>query len=385
MGEPRARRVQPDQARRFGRGEGAGGQPGYRRGGQFRAVGGRGEQQRGPRCRGQGGVLGGHDGGQLTGQRERLGGPAAPGVRVGGDHLRQLDQRQRVPGRLGEHLLAGPAARRARLRVKEPPGVRQAQRRQQQLREVPLEARRRHVPARAEQQHELLRFQAAGGEGERVERGTVQPLRVVSDHQQRAVVRQPGQQGEHGDPGQQRVGRHGILGDRESAAQRLGLPGRQAGHAVQHRAQQLVQPGERQVLLRLPAGRRQHPHPRRPGLPRRLGQQDGLAQARIAQEQQHPAFRMRRGHQFPQPGQFLPPPDQARVLAGHRADATLIPANIGKAIAPRESRCSQRAVKLRIPDGRPARHKVTVWMMLTAHGGMRVRDAVRHGRPGEHR
>ena len=127
-----------------------------------------------------------------------------------------------------------------------------------------------------------------------------------------------GKQGEHGDPGQQRVGRHGILGERESAAQRLGLPGRQASHAVQYRPQQLVQPGERQVLLRLPAGRRQYPHPRRPGLPRGLGQQGGLAHARIAQEQQHPAFLIRRGQQFPQPGQFLLPADQARPRRSSR-------------------------------------------------------------------
>jgi hypothetical protein len=156
MGEARARRVQPDQARCFRRGEGAGRKPGYRRGSQVRAVGGGGEQQRGSRRPGQGGVPGGHDRGQLPGQRERLGGPAASRVRVRGDHLRQLDQRQRVAGRLGEHLFAGPATRRVRLRVKEPAGVRQAQRRQQQLREVPLETSRRHVPARADQQHELF-------------------------------------------------------------------------------------------------------------------------------------------------------------------------------------------------------------------------------------
>jgi hypothetical protein len=57
---------------------------------------------------------------------------------------------------LGEHLFAGPAARRVRLRVKEPAGVRQAQRGQQQLREVPLETGGRHVPARADQQHEFV-------------------------------------------------------------------------------------------------------------------------------------------------------------------------------------------------------------------------------------
>ena len=63
MGELRAWHVQPDQARRFRRGERAGGKPGYCRGGQVRAFGGRGEQQGGSRCRRQGSVLGGHDGG----------------------------------------------------------------------------------------------------------------------------------------------------------------------------------------------------------------------------------------------------------------------------------------------------------------------------------
>ncbi|MGH1551712.1 hypothetical protein ACRAWF_04555 [Streptomyces sp. L7] len=44
MGELRARCVEPDQARRFGRGERVGGDPRYRRR-QVRAVRSRGEQQ----------------------------------------------------------------------------------------------------------------------------------------------------------------------------------------------------------------------------------------------------------------------------------------------------------------------------------------------------
>jgi hypothetical protein len=147
--------------------------------------------------------------------------------------------------------------------------------------------------------------------------------------------------------------------DRESTTQGLGLHGGQAIHAVQHRPQQLVQPGERQVLLRLPAGRRQDPHPRRPGPPRRLGQQDGLAHARIAQEQQHPAFRIRRGHQIPQPGQFLLPADQARVLVGHPGERQPSPANIGTISGDTGYRCrgmscdeefQRGAVNMRIPQ-----------------------------------
>ncbi|HLQ57697.1 MAG TPA: hypothetical protein VK162_25925, partial [Streptosporangiaceae bacterium] len=115
-----------------------------------------------------------------------------------------------------------------RLSVKETAGVRQAQRWQQQLGEVPLETRRRHVPARGGQQHELLCFQAAGGEGERVERGGVQPLRVVSGHQQRPVVRQPGKQGEHGDPVSSASGGTGssesAKAPRSASAWRAGRP-----------------------------------------------------------------------------------------------------------------------------------------------------------------
>ena len=76
------------------------------------------------------------------------------------------------------------------LGVEDPPGIRQAQRRQQQrLGKVPLEARRRSGPPRGEQQDQLLRLQPPGGEGERVQGGMVEPLRVVGDYQQRAVLR----------------------------------------------------------------------------------------------------------------------------------------------------------------------------------------------------
>jgi hypothetical protein len=189
MGEPRTRPVHADQARRLRRGQSAGGEPGHRRGDQVRAVGDRGEQQGGPGRPGQGGEPGGHDGGQLAGQREGLISPHTPRGRIGRDDLRQLDQGQRVPGCLGEHLLTGPAAWRSRLGVEEPPGFRRAQRRQpQRPGKVPVQIRGRLVPAGGQEQDEPFRFQPPGGEGERIERGGIQPLRVVGDDQQRALL-----------------------------------------------------------------------------------------------------------------------------------------------------------------------------------------------------
>ena len=204
--------VHPDQARGLGRGERGGGQPGHGRRRHVRAVGDGGQQQRLPCRRGEGAIQGGDDGGEPVGGRQRLGGPAPPGGRVGRDDPGQLDQRHRVAGRLGEHLRPGPAARRVRLGIQQPPGVLDAQRLQPQFREIPLEPRGRDVPARAQQQHERFGFQAPGGEGERVERTAVQPLGVVGDQQQRAVLRQVGEQGEHGEPGQQGIGRHRLRG-----------------------------------------------------------------------------------------------------------------------------------------------------------------------------
>ena len=317
VAEPYSRAVHPDQARVLGRGERLGGQPGHARGHVW-AVSDGGEQQRLPRRLGQGAVLGGDDRGQPLGGRQRLAGPPPPGRRVSRDHLRQLDERHRVAGRLLEHLLPGPPVRRVRLGIQQPRRVQGAQRFQPQLRVAALEPRGRRCAPCGQQQRQPFGFQPPGGKRQRVQRGGVDPLGVVDQHQQRAVLRQQRQQGQHGEPGQQRIGGHRIGGQRERTEQRFRLPVRQGRHPVQHRPQQLVQAGERQVLLGLPAGRGQHPQPRRPGLPFRIGEQDGLAHPRLAQQHQHLAVRRRRIHKPPQPGQLTVPADEL-AAAGQTA------------------------------------------------------------------
>ena len=157
-------------------------------------------------CLGQGGEPGGEDGAQPVSQGQRLGGPAAAGGGIVGDHRGQLDQRHGITGRLGEHLRPGPPAGRAGLPVQQAAGVCRGQRLQVQLREAPVKAGRRGLPPGAHQQHDPLGVQAAAGEGQRVQRAAVEPVGVVGDHQDRGPFGQIRQQGQDGDPGQQRVG-----------------------------------------------------------------------------------------------------------------------------------------------------------------------------------
>ncbi len=260
-----------DQAQLLGRREGPRIWPGAVAGGcaQVRAVGHGGQQQRGLRLLGQGGEPGGEDGAQPVSQGQRLGGPPPAGGGIVGDHLGQLDQRHGITGRLGEHLRPGPPAGRARLPVQQAAGVCRGQRLQMQLREAAVKAGGRGLPPGAHQQHDPLGVQAAAGEGQRVQRAAVQPVGVVGDHQDRGPFGQIRQQGQDGDPGQQRVGSNGVRSKAERPQQGLGLPAGKAGSAGQHRPQELMQPGERESGLRFPAGDRQHPHARRPGPVRR--------------------------------------------------------------------------------------------------------------------
>ena len=171
-----------------------------------------------------------------------------------------------------------------------------------QLRESPVKAGRRGLPPGAQKQHDPLGVQAAAGEGQRVKRAAVQPVGVVGDHQDRGTFRKVREQGEYGDPGQERSGSNGVRGEAESPQQGLGLPGGKAGGAGQHRPQQLMQPGERKFRLRFPAGDRQYPHARRACPFGGVRQEHGLAHACLTDDEQDLAGLRDRIYKAAQPG-----------------------------------------------------------------------------------
>ncbi len=128
---------------------------------------------------------------------------------------------------------------------------------------------------------------------------------VVHQAQQGFLKGEFGQQSERREAGEQppadrtrgRTGRRtgdlggvltGDLGESERTLQGPALRPRQAGQPVESGGEQQAQPGERELRLVLDAGRPDHPEVR-PGGRRRVLQQRGLADARLAPQHQRPA------------------------------------------------------------------------------------------------
>jgi hypothetical protein len=78
----------------------------------------------------------------------------------------------------------------------------------------------------------------------------VQPLRIVDQAHQRAVLGHLRQQAEHGQADQETIRRRPRL-KTERRPERITLRTRQPPEAIQHRPHHLVQAGERQLHLRL--------------------------------------------------------------------------------------------------------------------------------------
>ncbi len=230
---------------------------------------------------GQVGALDGGGGRQGAGQRLLAG--ELPAV----ESRRQLEQGQRV----ASGAFHQPVQRTLGDGGGEPlgqqgSGVGRSQRSQSQLRQAGCHQHGGLVVPGGEQQHHGLRVQPAGGEDQRVHRGSVQPLGVVDQAEQGAVLGDLGEQPENAE-GHPEALVDRFAGEREGRPQCRRLRLGQALDLAEGRSQDLVQRCVRELVLRLDADAAQHSEVR--GALGGVRQERGLAQAGPAAHHEHAA------------------------------------------------------------------------------------------------
>ena len=212
--------------------------------------------------------------------------------------LHQLQQRQRVAARLGDDLIAHPRVQgRGQHRVQKRARIALAQTLDHDLRHSRQIVARR---ARREHQADRFRLHAARDEREHLRRRAIEPLLVIHQADQRLLLGHVGEQGQ-GREGDEEPIRRRPGADAERGLQRIALRHREALEAIQHRREQLMQPGEGELHLRLDAGGTHHAAARR--LLDHVFQQRRLAHARLAAHDQRPA--LARANRFDQPVEHL--------------------------------------------------------------------------------
>ena len=171
--------------------------------------------------------------------------------------------------------------------------------------------------ARGDHDADRLGPESPRGERDRTQRRRVDPVRVVDDAQHAAQVGGGAEQRDRRDADRELV-RRLAGGQRERPLERLGLHGGQHVAMLEHRPQQRIERGERQIALgldatgrsrrqpvRLPDEQRRLPHTGRPGDHQRLAPagRDGL-------------------HERPKPLPLRRPPDERLHPHGHATTLT---------------------------------------------------------------
>ena len=156
-----------------------------------------------------------------------------------------------------------------------------------------------------------LRGQATGNEPKDLRRGLIQPLRVVDQADQWVLLGHLGQQAEGGQPDQEPVRRRPGA-EAERRLQRVALWSREPFQAIEHRRQQLVEPGVDQLHLRFDPGRMRYPAARR--LLAQVVQQGRLAHARLAAY--HEGVALASTYRVQEPVQHVAFPAPAQQLRG---------------------------------------------------------------------
>jgi hypothetical protein len=100
---------------------------------------------------------------------------------------------------------------------------------------------------RAAQQHRAFGLDSPGNEPDRIPAGTVHPVQVIDEEDDRGLGAHVGDQLEGRERHEEPIRCGLLVGDAERAEQRRSVPGREPVRPVQDREQQPVQRGEPQM------------------------------------------------------------------------------------------------------------------------------------------
>ena len=135
-----------------------------------------------------------------------------------------------------------------------------------------------------EYESDALRQEPARHERKCLRRHTVEPLSVVDDAHERLLLGDVRHQAEDRQADQEAI-RRWTCAHTERSVQRVALGARQMPEPVEHRRAQRMQTGERELHLGLDACRSGYPASLR--CRRQMPQQSGLADSRLAAEDEH--------------------------------------------------------------------------------------------------
>jgi hypothetical protein len=250
-------------------------------------------------------------------ERYRARQPEAPRQLGGRETVRKLQQRQRVPASLSHDLVGDPLV--------QPP----RDHRGQQVARGPIPQAFDHQVrqsreclgrlAGAEQHHHRLRLQPARHERQHLRRGSVQPLRVIDDTHERALLGRLRQQTKRRQPDEEPI-RHRALAQPERGRQGIALRSRESLEILEQRHAELMQRREGKLHLGLDPGGADPPHVR--GRAHRMLQQRRFADPGLALQHEDPAAPNPRALEQPvDDGTLVSPTAQRRLSRTGRTDS----------------------------------------------------------------
>ena len=243
---------------------------------------------------------------------------------------RQLDERQRIAGRLPDDPIAHASRQAGRAREDHRSRDVVVEGPERELVDAGGLDRRQFVVASREQQDQRIRPQSTRHERERVLRRTVEPLDVIGDDEDRRIRRGIGQECQRGDGDEEWVV-GGVRCESECCRKCQPLGTGQSVQAAQDRPQELVEAGKRKVRLRPHPNGAQDSDPARSRRLDRPSEQGRLADPGIAADQERPTTLARPPDEVVDRLQLAvaaEDPDldlHRRILAGRTADVIIRP------------------------------------------------------------